>query len=353
MIQLLVWKDRIREIYRKYSKVIVPVFRFLAALLVFMLINGQIGYEERLLKLPVVLGLSLFSAFVPSAVLVFLAALVTILHIFAASKILTLIFLLVTLALYFLFARFAPRYGWVVLAIPVLYHFHVPYVIPVVLGLIATPVSALAAGCGVVVHYLFLLIKETAQMATGNMGMEDALAVYTYVLKSLATNRHMMLTIGIFTMVILIVWFVKRLRIQHSFEIAIIAGTVANILMFLLGDLILGVSDELLSMILGSLVSGLIAFVIQYSRFILDYSTVENVQFEDDDYYYYVRAVPKLRVTTPEVNVKTFTVGREHSSDTGRDVTAKGDARAEEEEEEEEDFYDSPQDYEQDRPRRR
>ena len=38
--------------------------------------------------------------------------------------------------------------------------------------------------------------------------------------------------------------------------------------------------------------------------FNLDYSRTEKVQFEDDEYYYYVKAVPKVTVTTPEHKVK-------------------------------------------------
>ena len=39
---------------------------------------------------------------------------------------------------------------------------------------------------------------------------------------------------------------------------------------------------------------------------ILDYTAVEHVQFEDDDYYYYVKAVPKIDVAMPTMNVTTF-----------------------------------------------
>jgi hypothetical protein len=33
----------------------------------------------------------------------------------------------------------------------------------------------------------------------------------------------------------------------------------------------------------------------------LDYARTERVQFEDDDYYYYVKAVPKKMVAVREV----------------------------------------------------
>lgn len=74
MIQLLVWKDWLRNFYRHYARILLPIVRFLLAFAVFTMINGQIGYEAKLTKLPVVLALSFFSAFMPSAVLVLLAA---------------------------------------------------------------------------------------------------------------------------------------------------------------------------------------------------------------------------------------------------------------------------------------
>jgi len=48
-------------------------------------------------------------------------------------------------------------------------------------------------------------------------------------------------------------------------------------------------------MILGTVISMLLVFVAQFFRVVLDYTSVEHVQFEDDDYYYYVKAVPKVK----------------------------------------------------------
>ena len=42
--------------------------------------------------------------------------------------------------------------------------------------------------------------------------------------------------------------------------------------------------------------------------FNVDYSRTEYVQFEDDEYYYYVKAVPKNTVTAPQKRVKTIRV---------------------------------------------
>jgi hypothetical protein len=44
--------------------------------------------------------------------------------------------------------------------------------------------------------------------------------------------------------------------------------------------------------------------VLRFFVFNVDYSRTEKVQFEDDEYYYYVKAVPKVTVTRPEKKVK-------------------------------------------------
>ena len=48
-----------------------------------------------------------------------------------------------------------------------------------------------------------------------------------------------------------------------------------------------------ITILVGSIISCVIAFVIQFLFFNLDYSRTERLQFEDDEYYYYVKAVPK------------------------------------------------------------
>ena len=42
----------------------------------------------------------------------------------------------------------------------------------------------------------------------------------------------------------------------------------------------------------------------------MDYSRTEKVQFEDDEYYYYVKAVPKMTVAAPAKTVKRINAQR-------------------------------------------
>ena len=66
---------------------------------------------------------------------------------------------------------------------------------------------------------------------------------------------------------------------------------------------VISVTDFLLC--LGcALALGLLAYV---ALFTVDYRRTEYVQFEDDEYYYYVKAVPKVGVSVPEKQVKHIT----------------------------------------------
>ena len=62
--------------------------------------------------------------------------------------------------------------------------------------------------------------------------------------------------------------------------------------------------------ILSLFISTLIVLVLQFFIFNVDYSRAEYVQFEDDDYYYYVKAVPKITVDTAPQRTRRAAAGR-------------------------------------------
>ena len=74
--------------------------------------------------------------------------------------------------------------------------------------------------------------------------------------------------------------------------------------LLLIGDLFYEINVSVGTVLLGSLLAIVVAKVIEFFRFCVDYSRTEKVQFEDDEYYYYVKAVPKMTVSVPTKTVK-------------------------------------------------
>lgn len=307
MMNLLVLKERIIKIYQKTDIYLKPLLKFLVSFIVFFSINQNVGYDPSLKAMPITIILSFLGALAPSAVLVFLAAAVVAGHIYFVSKVMAVLVIIIFFILYFLFIRFTPKLGYVVLAVPILFMLKIPYVVPILLGLIAAPVSVIPAGCGILVYFLFNIIKETATN-TLSSSMEDVLALYKYVMDSLLGNKEMRLALIVFTIVIIVTYLVRKSRMDYAFYIAIGVGVVTNIFAFLIGDLSLNISNQIGMMVFGSILSGLFVMVVQFFRLTLDYTAVERVQFEDDDYYYYVKAVPKIKITVPKKDVKRIHV---------------------------------------------
>ena len=68
--------------------------------------------------------------------------------------------------------------------------------------------------------------------------------------------------------------------------------------------------DRLLGLVIGNLISVGIAFGLKFFFFHVDYKRTERVQFEDDDYYYYVKAVPKITMQVQDKQVKKINTKR-------------------------------------------
>ena len=64
--------------------------------------------------------------------------------------------------------------------------------------------------------------------------------------------------------------------------------------------------------------------IVQFFKTVVDYSRVENTQFEDDEYYYYVKAVPKIVIAKQQKSVRKINAS---SQDSMEDDTISGVTR--------------------------
>ena len=114
----------------------------------------------------------------------------------------------------------------------------------------------------------------------------------------------MFVAAAVFALVITVVFVIRQFSFEYALVISIGAGVVTNILGFLVADLKYSSTVRIGLLILMSIVCGLIAYAAEFFKRVLDYTAIERVQFEDDDYYYYVKAVPKINLSMPRHNVR-------------------------------------------------
>ena len=202
-----------------------------------------------------------------------------------------------------------------VLLTPMSFILGIPYVMPLAMGLLGSPASAVSVGCGVIVTFFIRNIADGSSTFSA-MEAEDMASRFRYIIDGFISNKGMILTIVAFTATIIIVYLIRRLSVDYAWTIAIIAGALADVMILLVGDLIFDTNVSILGLIIGTVVSGLLAKVIEFFAFHVDYSRTEKVQFEDDEYYYYVKAVPKITVSAPSRTVKKINTARRRPAST-------------------------------------
>ena len=310
MVTILELRASLLRFLQKFQIIVEPLVKFIVAFAVFRCINNAIGHEAHLMSLPAEPLLALLGTFTPPVILVLLGAVVSLVHVYVASPLLAILVALLMVILYCFIARFSGKYGYVVLAVPILFLLKIPYVVPLVLGLIATPMAIIPTACGVIVYRMFTVISSAAELESSTV-IEDILALYIDVIDQLVADKQMIMTIAVFSVVIIVMYLVRKLSIEYVFAISIAVGAIFCILGFLLADMVFGTEMDITSMVFGTVGSMLIALVFQFFRLALDYTAVERVQFEDDDYYYYVKAVPKMNLAVPERSVKKISAKAE------------------------------------------
>ncbi len=307
MTNLLVFREQLKKFYGKYELYITPVLKFLLALVTLIMINDTIGYMSELKNITVVLGLALICAFLPMNLTVLVAAAVTLGHLYKFSMECAVVALAVFLLLFILYFRFSPRDTVAVLLTPLCFILKIPYVIPISMGLVGTPVSAVSVASGTIVYYMIKYMTDSASVLS-TFEEEKMLEKFRYVIDGMLENRDMFVTIAAFVATLSIVYLIRRLKVDYAWTIAMITGALLDILILLFGDLMYNTKISIMGVIIGSAVSVLLAKILEFFVFNVDYSRTEYVQFEDDEYYYYVKAVPKNTVAAPQKRGKTIRV---------------------------------------------
>ena len=298
-------KTRIITFIEKNEIYIRPAGKFILLLMAYLMVHFNLAYYAKLNNIFIPVILSVGSAILPMGLAAVVLGFYIAANLYGLGLEVMGVFLVLMILSYLLYFRFARDKGFLTVLTPVLSMIGIPYTMPIAAGLTSTPAASVSVLMGTIMFYFLKGIKanEKALLAS-----EDALKTTKLhiALEQIVGNKEMWLIIGVFFFTNIIVYIIRRLAIKEAWKIAIGVGGVTQLLLILIGKLVLGNPYGILGLILGSVISVALCFVFQFFVFDLDYQRIERVQFEDDNYYYYVRAVPKVLVTVKEKQVKTF-----------------------------------------------
>ena len=153
------------------------------------------------------------------------------------------------------------------------------------------------------IAFIISYVKQNAGLLTNDTSV-DITQKFVQIIRNLLLNQEMMLMIMVCAVGILCVYLLHNMSLDYAWEIAIVTGTIAQLAAVFVGDFLFHVSMPVLQLLIGALLSLAVALLYHFFVFTVDYTRTEYVQYEDDDYVYYVKAVPKVAVTRTDVKVQ-------------------------------------------------
>lgn len=308
MTKIIEIKDKVFRFCAEYDSYLKYLYKFLAAFILFNVINGSIGFMEKISTMPIALLLALICCLLPQSVTILAAGLLVLLNLYALSLEVALVAFLIFALLFLLYFRFAPQDGMLFILTPIFFKLGIPYILPIGTGLLRKAYSVTAVVCGTIAFYFVDGIHQNITtlgdaVAGGDGGTNVKITV---TIGQLLGNKEMFLAVGIFALSAIMVSIIRKLSVDNAWKIAIISGVLVQISGLFAGYLLFNMSDKTAGMIIGNVIAMVLGFVIEFLFMDLDYERTERVQFEDDDYYYFVKAVPKKMVTSTEKTVKHF-----------------------------------------------
>ena len=290
-----------RETYLHY------VWKFVIALVLFLIINRNIGFFDKMNNPILTMGLAVVCGIMPIGFTLFAAGVLALIHLYVLSVEVAFTTLIVFIVVFLLYFRFSPHDAMLFAMTPIVCAMGIPYVIPIATGLLRKGQAVASVISGLIVYYFLNgIYKNINVFQATTAGSEFEGAKLSAAAGQLLENTELYLILVVFTASTLVVYTIRRMSIKHAWKIAIIAGIVIQTTGLLIGYIWFNVTEKVLGMLLGNILATVIAFVCEFLFMNLDYSRTERVQFEDDEYYYFVKAVPKKVIASSEKVVTEF-----------------------------------------------
>ncbi len=314
-------REKIKTFIGQYERYVFILLRFAIALCTLLCLRSILGSDNTLNSTPVLLILALICGLLSINFTVIACAFFTVAELYTISMDIALATALLFVLMFCIYFSMTPSEGPVLLLMALCTAVGLPFLVPVCAGLLRRVTAAVPVACGVFMYYILRIMGS----ASLKMTAESAeVSVLTLVVNQVAANKEMFVVMGIAVICVCMVYCIRRLPIAYSWGIAILVGMLWQIFVTFAANSYFALHLSIGKIFAGFFIAAALELLLWFFVFHVDYKRTEYVQFEDAEYYYYVKAVPKVTVTPGEKIVKNIRTGRtitdeEVASITGRE----------------------------------
>lgn len=302
---LINFGQSLATVYKKAEVQFNIIFRLIAGLFVFgrlsVLSMGSVHSSQILI---ITICCAVLTTFIPPSIFMALAALIACFYLSFVSIETALVAFIFSFLLFVFYVRIFPKESLVIPVMLSAYFFKIPYVVPIFAALYIGVRSIVPVGAAVFIWSNTYLLKGMAQIApkadfTPLGILDSSIKIYEYLQTTIVGNGWVFVAI-VFCFAVIVGWVISNLFTDYERELAIAASGVIIIVGLLIAAFAANAQVSIIGAILGTIISCGIVYVVQSMDFVLDYSSAHRVKFQDDNYYYYVKAVPKIKPAKSE-----------------------------------------------------
>lgn len=320
MAKLVYFKESVTYFYKKHAEVFVPILKLVFSFCALNIIQKMFGYNAFVDKPLIFLAISVAQAFLPVSFLYYIMFILIMLNMWKVSLDVFLGFVMFFLICWLVFVRVDRRYSVIVAVTAALFFLKLEYVLPVLLGMTVGFGSILPAVAGVIIYFLSVYMADVSTLLTTSADADFGAGLQRLVNLALIDRRLLVLVVT-FAFVIFVTTLLGYMFYERAWMLSVVVGNIAMALLLLSGRLIFELDYTIWRIFLEIFLSVICCLVYRFFRGIGDVSRIEKVSFEDDDYFYYVKAVPKIKATLRDRNVTKIISGENEDDLLFDDVT--------------------------------
>ena len=293
MTAMLEIREQLKVFYNKNNAYMLLLVKFVVALFFFLSINQMLGFMEPLNSIFVVLVLALICSLLSFFATMGIGFLLVIGHCYAVGIEVAAVAMILLLILLIFYLRLAGEDAIGVILTPLAFVWHIPFAVPMGLGLLRGPSSAFAAISGTILYYFMRLVseQESAIKETDTSELGEKVKI---LIDGVIQNKAMWMAVVAAVAVVIIVYSIRRMAVKFAWDIAIITGGVCYLIIMIGSASFIDLEVAPVGLLLQVMVVCAIAFLVKFFVFNVDYTRTENLQYEDDEYHYFVKAIPKI-----------------------------------------------------------
>ena len=294
LLSILKLRKDLHEVYKKHNRIITLLVKGIGTLLLFLSINSLYNSTDKMM-VAIAVGLAAICTVSPVKYIYAASSFITAIHLWQISWDLAVFFGVIVFISWVLVCRVLPSAGLIIAFTPFLFVLKIPFLMPLIVGMFSTVFGVAAMVFGISFYFLGAYSSNISALLSAPGADEYILSVQA-IMAAFAADREFLLILTACVIAAVVTYILCHQSFDYSWYIGCVSGGVAGLVAYFAGSIMFDVAIANMVFIWTIPVVMCLTCLFQFFRCIIDYSGVEYVEFEDDEYYYYVKAVPKINV---------------------------------------------------------